>query len=94
MTVVVQGAILPVVLSPHPSLTVWSRLEPLPTSADLRPGLQARIADPLWLLGRQWQFGELQAENGGSPVETRVRGEAVSLARFARRAGPARVRAC
>jgi hypothetical protein len=81
MTVIVQGAILPGVLSVEPSLTVWSRLEPLPTNADLRPGLQARIADPLWLLGRQWQFGELQAEDGGSPIETRVRGEAIRLGR-------------
>ena len=83
MPVIVQGAILPGVLSPEPSLTVWSRLEPLPTDADLRPGLQARIADPLWLLGRQWQFGELQAEDGGSPIETRVRGSATALARVA-----------
>jgi hypothetical protein len=83
MTMIVQGAILSGALSPQPSLTVWSRFEPLPTNADLRPGLQAGVADPLWLIGRQWQFNEFQAEDGGSPIETRVRGEAVPLARYA-----------
>jgi hypothetical protein len=83
MTLIVQGAILQGVFSAEPSFTIWSRLEPLPTNADLRPGLQARIADPLWLLGRQWQFGELQAEDAGSPIEVRVAGQAVALGRYA-----------
>jgi hypothetical protein len=82
MTIIVQGAILPIVLSPEPSFTLWSRLEPLPASADLKPGLQAKIADPLWLLGRQWQFEEFHAEDAGTPVETRVNGESIPLARF------------
>lgn len=58
------------------SLTTWQRLEPLPRSADLRPGLRAEIADPLWLLARQRQFGELRGEDAGSPIEARF--EAVS----------------
>ena len=82
MPLIVHGAILPAAFSPDASLTVWSRLEVLPTSADLRPGLQARIADPLWLLGRQWQSGELQAEDAGSPIEVRVAGQAIPLERF------------
>jgi hypothetical protein len=86
MTLIVQGAILPTVLSAEPSFTVWSRLEPLPTNSDLGPGLQAQIADPLWLLGRQWQFDEFQAEDAGTPVETRVEGESIPLAKYL--AGP------
>lgn len=31
-------------------------------------GLAMRIADPLWLLGRQWQFGEFRGEDNGSPI--------------------------
>ena len=54
-----------------PSLTTWQRLEPIPRSDDLRIGLRAEIADPLWLLARQRQFGELTGEDAGSPVETR-----------------------
>src|SRR5438105_15440392 len=56
------------VLRPDPSATTWSRLEPLPTSDDVAASLQAALADPLWMLARQWQFNELQAEDAGSPV--------------------------
>ena len=51
------------------SITTWQRLEPLPRSDDLRPGLRAEIADPLWLLARQRQFGELRGEDAGSPIQ-------------------------
>ena len=30
-----------------------------------------RIADPLWMLGRQWQFGEFKGEDNGSPIDVR-----------------------
>src|SRR5690606_18836142 len=82
MSITIQGAIFMGARSSEPSLTVWSRLEPLPTSADLLPGLQARVADPLWLIGRQWQFGELQGEEAGSPIDVRIEGEVVPLTSF------------
>lgn len=50
------------------SITTWQRLEPLPRTDDLRVGLRAEIADPLWMLARQRQFGELRGEDAGSPV--------------------------
>jgi hypothetical protein len=65
-----------------PSVTTWSRLETLPYTPDLQPGLQAQIADPLWLLSRQWQFNELQGEDAGTPVDVRVNGERAPLARY------------
>src|SRR4051794_9158255 len=46
----------------------WTRLEPQSVSGDPRPGLEARVHDPLWLLCRQWQLGELEGEDAGSPV--------------------------
>jgi hypothetical protein len=46
----------------------WNRLELHARSRDLDPGLAADIADPLWLLARQWQFGEFQGEDTGTPV--------------------------
>lgn len=49
----------------------WTRLEPFGTVAP-REGALARLADPLWLVGRQWQLGELTAEDAGSPVTVRV----------------------
>ena len=50
----------------------WTRLEPQSVSGDPTPGLQARLHDPLWLLTRQWQFGEFAAEDAGSPVAVHV----------------------
>lgn len=47
---------------------VWSRLEPRPRQAELGNVLQARIQDALWMLARQWQFGEFHGEDSGSPV--------------------------
>lgn len=34
----------------------------------MRKGLRALVADPLWMLGRQWQVGEMTGEDAGSPV--------------------------
>jgi hypothetical protein len=66
-----------------PSITIWTRLEPdtQPSAQNfdasardrlLAVGAQARVQDPLWLLGRQWQFGEFQGEDAGSPIEAAV----------------------
>jgi hypothetical protein len=44
------------------------RLEPRQPDYDFDRGVQAEIADPLWFLGRQWQMGEHQGEDAGSPV--------------------------
>jgi hypothetical protein len=46
----------------------WMRIEPRSRRNDLEGGLQARTADPLWMLGRQWQTGEFDAQNRGSIV--------------------------
>src|SRR5215218_411533 len=52
--------------------TRWARLEPVSRDRELAPGLEARIDDPLWLLGRQWQFGEFAAGDGGSAIVANV----------------------
>jgi len=39
---------------------------------DLQRGFAAEVADPAWFLGRQWQMGEHQGENAGSPVRVRI----------------------
>jgi hypothetical protein len=70
------------IIAPTPSITSWMRLEPRSRNADMNTSLQARIYDPLWLLARQWQLGEFQGEDNGSPVIARWRGEASRLTRF------------
>ena len=65
---------------PSPAMV---RLEPDSTTGDPKPGTEARIADPAWMLGRQWQFGELIGENAGSAVSVRVRSQAVPVTAWA-----------
>ena len=54
-----------------PSITYWVRVEPDPrsdaTDALIVP-LQARVRDPMWFLTRQWQLGEFQGADAGSPA--------------------------
>jgi hypothetical protein len=72
--------------STTPTVNTWSRLEGLPLSADLQPALAAEVADPLWLLCRQWQFLEFAGEDAGTPIEVRIDGERAALSRY--RPGP------
>ncbi len=65
-----------------PSIVFWTRLEPYAREADIDTGLQARLHDPLWMLSRQWQNGEFQGEDGGTPVQARLRLERAPLARY------------
>lgn len=65
-----------------PSITSWLRLEPRSRDAEMNTSLQARIYDPLWLLARQWQFGEFEGEDNGSPVIAHWRGESTPLTRY------------
>lgn len=65
-----------------PSITTWTRLEPRSRSESLQTNLQARVYDPLWMLARQWQFGEFQGEDNGSPVAVRLEAERSKLDMF------------
>lgn len=62
-------------------MTAWDRLEPNSTDATLLEGLQARVADPLWMLARQWQSGEFDGEDAASPVRVLCRTESHALTR-------------
>ncbi len=64
------------------SIKTWNRLEPLARHKALRDGLEARLADPLWMLGRQWQFGEFQGSDGGAPVLANFQADRAGLQRY------------
>jgi hypothetical protein len=55
-----------------PSITYWSQLLPSPRSPSVAGSLAARVRDPAWLLGRQWQLGEFTGADAGSPAFTRI----------------------
>lgn len=63
------------------SITSWTRLEPQVASADMGVSSNARVFDPLWFMTRQWQMGEFQGEDTGSPVQARVRATNAPLSR-------------
>jgi hypothetical protein len=65
-----------------PSVTTWRRLEPRIRNADL-PSIAARVADPLWMLARQWQSGELTGSDTGSPTIVRLTAEHSAITRWA-----------
>ena len=66
-----------------PSITGATRLETQPTSVGMLNGLRAPLADPLWLLARQWQFNEFQGEDAGTPLRVKfaIQGNAVDAFR-------------
>lgn len=53
------------------SVTTWRRLEPSNRDEALT-SLAARVADPLWMIARQWQIGELTGSDTASPVLARL----------------------
>lgn len=62
-----------------PSLTYWSQLQPSPRGNSIADGLAARIRDPAWLLSRQWQLGEFEGADTGSPAFARISSRTADL---------------
>jgi len=51
-----------------PTITLWNRLEARPRAEKFDRALKAEVRDALWMLTRQWQLGEFQGDDAGSPV--------------------------
>lgn len=62
-----------------PSITYWNRLEPRPRTGSLTRALAAQVRDPLWMLARQWQFGEYRGEDAASPAFVSTHAEAAPV---------------
>ena len=67
----------------QPAIRGWNRLEGNPRQADFSRSLRAEVRDPLWMLTRQWQFGEFQGEDAGSPINVDVLTRHYALNRYA-----------
>jgi hypothetical protein len=61
---------------------VWVRIHPVAEDETLAVAVQARLYDPLWLLGRQWQLNEFRHDAGASPVDVLVEGTKAPLSRL------------
>jgi hypothetical protein len=67
----------------RPAVITWNRLEGRPRTIDFDRSLRAEVRDPLWMLCRQWQFGEFQGEDAGSAVTSKVQVRTAKLNRYA-----------
>jgi hypothetical protein len=65
--------------APIPIIRSWNRLEGRPRHADFQRSLRAEVRDPLWFLTRQWQYGEFEGEDAGSPIDARIAFETAAL---------------
>lgn len=66
-----------------PSITTWNRLEGRPRRGDFTRSLRVEVRDPLWMICRQWQFGEFKAEDAGSAVAAKVQVTTTKVNRYA-----------
>ena len=67
----------------EPAITAYNRLEPRPRTDDFSRSLKAEVRDPLWFITRQWQLGELDSEDAGSPIDARLMTRRLPIDRFA-----------
>jgi hypothetical protein len=67
----------------EPAITAWNRLEARPRAHDFTRSLRAEVRDGLWMLTRQWQLGELDAEDAGSPIDARLLTRKLTIDRIA-----------
>jgi hypothetical protein len=72
-----------------PRIVAFNRLEGSPRTLDFTRCLRAEVRDPLWLLTRQWQFGEFQGEDAASCVTSRIAYQHEAIDRLAFREGNA-----
>jgi len=56
------------------SITAYNRMETSARVPDFDRSLKAEIRDPLWMLTRQWQFGEFQGDDAGTAIGTKILG--------------------
>ncbi len=68
--------------NPCEPFQAYNRIETRPRQEELDDALSARIHDPLWMLARQYQFGEFKGEDAGSAVFAKVAINSVKMTGF------------
>ena len=72
-----------------PSITTWTRLEPLPRDASMERSLQAQVRDAAWMLARQWQVGEFLGADAGSPMQATLAKQSQTITTYCPGSDPA-----
>jgi hypothetical protein len=66
-----------------PTVLAWNRLEGRPRKPNsFDRSLAAEIRDAAWMLTRQWQLGEFEGDDAGSPVAAQVQIELQPLVKY------------
>ncbi|MEN2283615.1 hypothetical protein AAGF08_15840 [Algoriphagus sp. SE2] len=60
----------------------YNRIEGRPREEELDDSLAAKVHDPLWMLARQFQFGELKGEDAGSAIFAKAAINTVRMTSF------------
>ncbi|HEX6124576.1 MAG TPA: hypothetical protein VFZ23_04315 [Pyrinomonadaceae bacterium] len=60
----------------------WSRLEGRPETNNFDRALKAEVRDALWMLTRQWQLGEFEGDDAGSPVTAKLCTSTIELDKY------------
>jgi hypothetical protein len=68
-----------------PRIIAFNRLETRPRTLDFSRSLRAEVRDPLWMLTRQWQFGEFNGEDAATCVTSRIAFQHETIDRLALR---------
>lgn len=68
-------------------MSTWDRIECMARSIGLEGGLQAQVADPLWMLARQWQVAEFRGDDAAQPAGVRVTARSLPLTGLSGAAG-------
>ncbi len=66
----------------YPTVLLWNRLEGRPRTHDFDRALKAELRDALWMLTKQWQMGEFEGEDAGSPVFAKAQLSATRLSKY------------
>lgn len=72
-----------------PSITMWNRLEGRPRTDNFDRALKAEVRDALFMLTRQWQMGEFQGDDAGSPIFAKVHMETTQITAYRAASHPA-----
>lgn len=60
----------------------WSRLEGRPRTKNFDRALKVEVRDALWMLTRQWQLGEFEGDDAGSPVAAKLCTSTIELNKY------------
>ncbi len=67
----------------------WNRLESRARKTDFSRTLKAEVHDALWMLTRQWQFGEFKGEDAASAINATMQIQTNKISRFKNGDNPA-----